>query len=197
MARWLPMGHAVQALQAEMLPLGGQMEVGRGQAMVRCADGGLRRVFCLGRAHHPTRITWCVFVEDGTYGNGNPLRPCALEIHPPEKSTEESAREAVRREYREDWENGYMRPTPDGKLSAQLIFDLARWVRPALAFVADRRDLGYLLLNMGVVRRGELVTRIGPGNSAARLVYSIIIARDLGDTELERAASARPRTEPG
>jgi hypothetical protein len=184
--RWLPMGQLARILQTEMLPPGGRLEAGRGVATVYYVDSGLRRVFCLARGRDPTRINWSVFVEDETYGNGWPLGPCAVEIRPPEKSAEDSAREAVRREYGEDWENGYTRPTPSADLSARLIFDLARWVRPALAFVADRRDLGYLLLKEGVVRRGELSTFLYP--SSSRLVYSILLARHLGDAELEHAA---------
>ena len=180
------MGHAVRALQTEILPPGGRLEVGRGEATVYYVDSGLRRVFRLGPGRDPMRVHWGVFVEDGTYGNGQPLRPCAFEIRPPEKSVEDKAREAVRREYGEDWENGYTRPTPSGDLSARLIFDLARWVRPALAFVADRRHLGYLLLNEGDVRRGELSTFL-LHLSPSRLVYSFMLARDLGDTELEHA----------
>jgi hypothetical protein len=184
--RWLPMGQLARLLQTGMLPPGGRLEAGRGVATVYDVDSGLRRVFCLARGRDPTRIKWSVFVDDETYGNGHPLGPCAVEIRPPEKSAENKAREAVRGQYGEDWENGYTRPTPSEGLSARLIFDLARWVRPALAFVADRRDLGYLLLNEGVVRRGELWTFLHLNPS--RLVYSILLARNLGDAELEHAA---------
>jgi hypothetical protein len=57
-----------------------------------------------------------------------------------------------------------------------------------LAFVADRRDLGRLLLSEGDVTRGELSAFLRSGPAPSRLVYSVMIARDLGDKELERAA---------
>jgi hypothetical protein len=79
------------------------------------------------------------------------------------------------------------------------VFDLVRWVRPALAFVADRRDLGRLLLSEGDVTRGELSAFPRSGPPPSHLVYSVMIARDLDDKELERAALdtfARSRDRP-
>jgi hypothetical protein len=187
--RWRPMGDVAQALQAELLPPDGELEAGRGVATIRYLDWGLRRVFWLGADRYDReRVVWEVFVEDATYGNGSPLGPCAVWVRPPEKPVEAKAREAVSGERGEDWENGYRRPTPGQGLSARLVFDLARWARPALAFVADRRDLGYLLLNESDVRRGEVSALLGSGLHASRLVNSVMLARDLGDDELERAA---------
>lgn len=187
-ARWLPMNDAVLALQAEVLPPGGTVRAGRGEVSVCYLDGGVRRVFSLGRLKHdPTRLGWTVFIEDATYGNHHPLGPSAVWVRPPEKSAEDRVREHLRGEDPEDWENGYRRPAPSQSLPARLVFDLARWVRPALVFVADRRDLGRLLLSEVDVRRGQLSVSLGSGPAPGRLVYSIMIARDLGDRELERA----------
>jgi hypothetical protein len=190
--RWLPMRRAVLALQAEVLPPGGRVEADRGEASVRYLDSGIRRVFSLGRLKHDlTRLGWTVFIEDATYGNGYPLGPCAVWVRLPEKSQEDKVRERLRGERGEDWENGYRRPTPSQAPPARLVFDLARWLRPALAFVADRQDLGRLLLSEADVTRGELSAFLRSGPAPARLVHSVMIARDLGDMELERAALDR------
>jgi hypothetical protein len=161
--RWLSTERAVLAPQAEVLPPGGKVEAGRGQASVSYLDSGVRRVFSLGRLKlDPTRLGWTVFVEDATYGNGHPLGPCAVWVRPPEKSQEDRVRESLRGERGgEDWENGYRRPTPGQALPARLVLDLARWVRPALAFVADRRDLGRLRLDRDVGSGGGALGRRG------------------------------------
>jgi hypothetical protein len=182
------MERVVLALQAGVLPSEGTVQAGRGQTSVCYLDSGVRRVFSLGRLKHdPTRLGWTVFIEDATYGNHHPLGPSAVWVRPPEKSDEDRVRERLRGEDPEDWENGYCRPTPGQGLPARLVFDLARWVRAGLGFVTDRRDLGRLLLSEVDVRRGELSAFLRPGPAPARLVHSIMIARDLGDRELERA----------
>ncbi|MEU7588990.1 hypothetical protein AB0A95_22195 [Micromonospora sp. NPDC049230] len=55
----------------------------------------------------------------------------------------------------------------------------------ARGFVVDRLDLAQLLASELNVRRGSLTTWLPLANYPARLVQALILARDLGATELE------------
>jgi hypothetical protein len=61
----------------------------------------------------------------------------------------------------------------------------------ARAFVAGRLDLARLLASESDVRRGSLTTWLPPANYPARLVQALIMARDLGSTELENEIRER------
>ena len=62
---------------------------------------------------------------------------------------------------------------------------------PALRVVADRSDLALLLAANDDVHRGHFSVWLPEANLPARLVQSLIIARDLGDRALEDAVLTR------
>ncbi|MEU7750971.1 hypothetical protein AB0B57_27370 [Micromonospora sp. NPDC049101] len=61
----------------------------------------------------------------------------------------------------------------------------------ARGFVVDRLDLAQLLASALNVRRGSLTTWLPLANYPARLVQALILARDLGATELEVEIQAK------
>lgn len=78
--------------------------------------------------------------------------------------------------------------------------DVAAWLRDglgeSLTFVEDRADLCRLLQEKGDVARGGLYAWLPIANYPARLVQSLILARDLGSAELEQRALERLAGEP-
>jgi hypothetical protein len=81
---------------------------------------------------------------------------------------------------------GYRWPAKGEPLPDSLVEDLARYGPAALDFVADRRDLAAILAEPRDVVRGDLFVRnVGEG----RYVNAVLLARMLGDAEVEQRAS--------
>lgn len=89
---------------------------------------------------------------------------------------------------------GYQWPTTPGALDDELIRDVTRFARQMLWFLADRRDLGRLLLYWSETGDHRLQRRevagSGWGEPAAGIAQAIIMARVTADPELEEAALA-------
>jgi hypothetical protein len=70
--------------------------------------------------------------------------------------------------------------------------DVMVWLRnglgASLAFIEDRTDLCRALQEKGDLARGELYAWLPLANYPARLVQSLILARDIGSGELEKRA---------
>lgn len=77
------------------------------------------------------------------------------------------------------------------KPDPRLVADLAEFGAQALAVVRDRRDLCLLLLDDEPVTRGDIAIPLTEGDSPARLVDAIVLARHLGDAEAEQRALAK------
>jgi hypothetical protein len=68
---------------------------------------------------------------------------------------------------------------------------LVNGYRQAAGFVADRRDLAALLSEKERVWRGSVHVSLYRSNYPARLVGSLIMARDVGDAELAESILAK------
>jgi hypothetical protein len=89
---------------------------------------------------------------------------------------------------------GYRWPTTAGSLDEELVRDVTRFGPQMLWFLADRRDLGELLLYRSEtggqgVQRGDVVGSRW-GERAAGIAQAIMLARTMADPELEEAALA-------
>lgn len=74
----------------------------------------------------------------------------------------------------------------DRKLSPSTLDVLRASVTAGIAFVVDRKDLCSLLMSEADVRRGPTKASLPPNTHPARLVNSLILARDMGDAVMER-----------
>ncbi len=86
---------------------------------------------------------------------------------------------------------GYPWPTSKNTIEPLILEDVSRYAPNALSFVADRRDLGELLLSAVPVHRGAVWAELVPGNEAARLAKALILARHVGDVKLEAAVFSK------
>ena len=89
---------------------------------------------------------------------------------------------------------GYTWPLSGTVLEERLVRDVARFARPMLWFLADRHDLGTILLQHGVdgggfIRRGEVMGGRW-GELAAGIAEAIVLARAIPDPGLENRAFA-------
>lgn len=89
---------------------------------------------------------------------------------------------------------GYQWPTTPGSLDDELVRDVTRFAPQMLWFLADRSDLGRLLLYRSEtgdhrLQRGEVVGSRW-GEPAAGIAQAIVLARVTADPELEQAALA-------
>lgn len=85
----------------------------------------------------------------------------------------------------------YPWPSGDSPLDAQLAEHLAANAERGLSFLKDQRDLGRLLLRDEPVRFDGFVVDLHNGNSPARLVQAMLVARSAADDELESEATAK------
>ncbi len=85
----------------------------------------------------------------------------------------------------------YRWPTTDKPLDSDLIHDLAQFGSAAINFIGSRRELAEVLLVDGTMSRDGLAVTQRPVSSAARLVQALVIARRIGDADVERSALAK------
>ncbi|HVQ90189.1 MAG TPA: hypothetical protein VMU51_04065 [Mycobacteriales bacterium] len=128
----------------------------------------------------PDTLLWNAFVGDENYWDSFGGGGIWLEILPPPKFAETT---------------DYPWPVSGQQLPAGLIEDIARYAIPAMEFVASRVDLASLLLQEGEVRRGELRAQLTENTSPSRLVKAVILARELGDHQIEQAAFQKLRSQ--
>jgi hypothetical protein len=150
------------------------------------SDGVIRHWLSISKGKYDkTVLEWAAFAEDERYSE--PLREAGLggiwvAICRPTDAVNQYG-VAYRRRF--PW------PQTGGQLPRDLVVSIARYGTPALRFVRDRVDLGWLLLGDGEVWRGEVFANLSLTGAAARVVEAIILARDLGEAELEAAAFAK------
>ncbi|GGM89416.1 hypothetical protein GCM10010106_41050 [Thermopolyspora flexuosa] len=76
---------------------------------------------------------------------------------------------------------------------------LIEWLQEGLGkakeFVADRKDLCVLFASPEDVWRGDLYAWLPPSNYPARLVKALVLARDIGNPEMEAQVMGRLRRE--
>lgn len=144
------------------------------------ADGVIRHTLSFGRDKHNKRLLgWSVTAADERYAW------ISVEIWRPDRDRGLLSGDP-RKGYRYFW------PRTGEEIGSDLLADIVRYGRHALAFVRDRRDLGELLLAGRDVHRGPVWARLGSGSAeGGRLVLALVLARDGGDEELERAALAK------
>jgi hypothetical protein len=84
--------------------------------------------------------------------------------------------------------DGYPWPKSGEALDPRLVADLRRYAVPALDFLTDRADLAWILLEEGVVHRGDLHTTLAANAVEGNLVKAMVLAREIPLPEVERAA---------
>ncbi|MFF6816281.1 hypothetical protein ACFZAG_41735 [Streptomyces sp. NPDC012403] len=87
----------------------------------------------------------------------------------------------------------YLWPAGSASLAAEVTAGVARYGPASLRFVRDSHDLGMLLLADTHVHRDGVWSFTPANNEPARLSKAILLARQCGDQDLERAAVAKLR----
>ncbi|MFF8989866.1 hypothetical protein ACF09H_07925 [Streptomyces sp. NPDC014983] len=87
----------------------------------------------------------------------------------------------------------YLWPAGSAPLTPEIASDVTRYGPPSLRFVRDSHDLGLLLLADSPIHRGEVWSFTPANNEPSRLAKAILLARQRGDQDLERAAVAKLR----
>ncbi|MFC7482449.1 hypothetical protein ACFQX7_23935 [Luedemannella flava] len=147
-----------------------------GTAHVVRGDGLVRRVVVQTGKHDRWRLHWYVEIADDTFDPM--LRPrwggLRVEIVPRSAGAHHE---------------GYRWPSSLERLDPLLVSEFRESVPDALGFCRDPRDLAGLLLDEGIVVRGSCRT-LSPSGGARALVEALIVARHLGDGDLERRVLA-------
>ncbi len=157
-------------------------ETGRHQLVV--GDGAVRHaVTVAGDRHDPSLLAWTVHAVDTEIDP--PLARFGgmrVEIWRPDRTTR-VAGVAAPAGYRYPW------PATSAELrSSAFLRDVRRYLPGAVSFVADRRDLGEILLADGDVHRGEVWAALPANARPGRVAKALVLARRAGDAELERRA---------
>jgi len=141
-------------------------------------DNGLvRRLVVSPLKHDTTRVNWWVELVDERLRVADGPR-VALTIG----VTADVA------DVRQRIDEGYPRPTTPAKVDPDMVEDIRRYAPDALAFVADRAELGRIMLG-DKPRRGNLEDLTWfPGSR--KLIQAVMVARDTGDRALEAEALA-------
>ncbi|MEV5431576.1 hypothetical protein [Streptomyces sp. NPDC052701] len=87
----------------------------------------------------------------------------------------------------------YPWPTGSAPLASEVSAGVAYYGPPSLRFVRDSHDLGLLLLADAHVHRDRVWSFAPANNEPGRLAKAILLARQCGDQDLERAAVAKLR----
>jgi hypothetical protein len=87
----------------------------------------------------------------------------------------------------------YPWPTGSAPLAPEIAAGVTRYGLASLHFVRDFHDLGLLLLADTHVQRGGVWSFTPANNEPGRLTKAILLARQCGDQDLERAAVAKLR----
>ncbi|WP_435279604.1 hypothetical protein [Streptomyces sp. 1222.5] len=87
----------------------------------------------------------------------------------------------------------YPWPVGSAPLAFEVTAGVAHYGPPSLRFVRDSHDLGLLLLADTHVHRDEVWSFAPANNEPGRLAKAILLARQCGDQDLERAALAKLR----
>ncbi|MFB7277164.1 hypothetical protein ACFCZV_08650 [Streptomyces hydrogenans] len=87
----------------------------------------------------------------------------------------------------------YLWPAGSAPLPAEIAGGVTHYGPPSLRFVRDSHDLGLLLLADTHIHRGGVWSFTPANNEPGRLAKAILLARQCGDQDLERAAVAKLR----
>jgi hypothetical protein len=180
--RWAP-ARVVRTLQTEAgLPEGGTTERDGPMTCLAYRDNGLLRRLDLYPAISPGRLQWQVGVCDDAVRSTTTALWTHYKLAP---GLSFPAGEEPQPNFA-----GYPWPVSGTVLEPQLVRDVARFAQPMLWFLADRHDLGTMLLHDGgFIRRGEVMGRRW-GELAAGIAQAIILARAIPDPGLENRAFA-------
>jgi hypothetical protein len=149
-------------------------------------DNGLLRRLALHPEINPGRLQWQVDVCDDAIRSTTTALSTHYKLAP---GLSFPAGEEPQRNF-----TGYTWPLSGTVLEERLVRDVARFARPMLWFLADRHDLGTIMLQHGVdgggfIRRGEVMGGRW-GELAAGIAEAIVLARAIPDPGLENRAFA-------
>ncbi|MEO3799388.1 hypothetical protein ABGA98_05085 [Nonomuraea sp. B1E8] len=134
--------------------------------------------------HDNARLQWSVAAHLVSFPQN-----FAIAILPPELDAVQDARMSLSMAADvETWESGYRRPAKGEGISLTFIADIRHWGDSLVSFVSSQQDFGMLLLADSDVHRNGVRAEFRSSNSPARLVQSVIVARQIRDFDLEHTA---------